>query len=326
VTQGTGRVVCPSPLSGGLVIAGGAFLAGRESVHEERLDAIADTCTQEFRRVSPDLLGQAVTLRSDLVGQMFRDAIVQVPDIAVRVFPIGRLVPDFTDTLGETLGHRLVRHESVENLVTFALRQRGTSPLGEDVASLTNLIHGFSQSVLSEIQIQGRRVLLHQTYSRTLEQRNLHAIGADESEKSDIKCDLQRAIETILDGDSQRTLLRASEERNVGEAEIRLHLPTAIDDFESVILVPVSAVLEQGFDLREQDAVLEGRVAFTDNAKHFAVILADSSEGGSLRAVGEVQTLHRDFEVYRSHQRLDNLKVDDLVFVGWIYHIISYVI
>ena len=243
------------------------------------------------------LFGQVEPLGADLVREVFRDAIIQIEDIAVSVFTIGGLIPDFTDTFGESSGHSLVRHQTIQHLVTIALADSRPSPFREDVASLANLIHGFGQSVLGEIQIQTLRVLLHEAYSRTLEERNLHAVGADEAEESDIKRNLQRAIEGILDGDGQRTLLRACEHRDVWEAEVRLNLPTAINHLETKVFVAMTRVLEQGVNLREQHAILHRGVAFTDNAQHLAVVLADSSVGGNLRAVGERQTLHFNLEI-----------------------------
>ena len=254
-----------------------------------------------------NLFGQVEPLGRDLVRQMLRDSVVEVEHIAVSVLTIGGLIPDFTDTLGESLGHRLVRHQSVQHLVTFALRERGASPLREDVAGFANLIHGFGQSVLSEIQIQTLRVLLHEADSTPLEERNLHPVGTDEAEEPHIERNLERAIETVLNSDGQGTLLRASEHRDIGEAEVSLHLSTAIDDFETKVFVSMPRILEQGVNLREQDAVLHRGVAFADHAKNLAVVLANSSEGGDLRSVRQREAFHFDLEI-NAVQRLDNLE------------------
>ena len=284
-----------------------------ERVHEERVDALADAGAEQGSRVSSHLLSEVESLRSDFVRGVLRDSIVERPDIAVSVFSVGRLIPDFTDTIAHAGGHRLARDEPVQHLVTLRLREASGLPIREDLASLHHAGQTVLQSVSREIQIQRSGVLLHQREGRAFEHRDFDPVGAEEAEEPDIQSDLQRAIEGILNHDLEAGHIALTHSQfNVGEAELSPNLPTLVDNLEALALVAVTRGAEEGFELREQDAVLHRGVTLAHDTEDIARILADSSEGRGGSPVGEVETLQRDFEVH-AVQRVHDFEGFDFI-------------
>lgn len=275
------------------------FASLRERVNEERFDALADAGSERGRSIRGNLLGEVESLGSDLVRGVLRDSVVEAPDIAVSVFSVGGLVPDFPHAIAHSGGHRLAHYETVQNLVTLRLRQTSGLPIREDLASLDHAGQTVLQSMGREIQIQRLRVLLHQREGRAFEHRNLHTVGAEEAEEPDIQSDLQRTIEGILNHDLEaRHIALAHPQFDVGEAELGSNLSALVDDLEALALPAMTRGAEEGFKLREQDAVLHRGVSFADHTENIARVLADGGEGGGGSPVGEVETLQRDFKVH----------------------------
>lgn len=295
MTLGSGALA-PFPFVGWFLVQVSPL---RERVHEQGVDTLADAGAEEGGSVRGHLLSEIESLRCDLVRGVLRDSVVQAPDIAVSVFSVGGLIPDFTDSVRHPSSHRLANHQTVKHLVTLRLRDASGLPIGEDLASLRHAGQTVFQSVSGEIQIQGGSVLLHQAEGGALEHRNLHAVGANEAEEPDIQSDLETAIEGVLNHNLEAgDIAFPHPQFNVGEAELGSHLPTLINHLEALGLVAVTRGAEQRFKLREQDAVLHRGVAFAHDTENFARVPTDSSEGGSGSPVGEVEAFQRDLEVH----------------------------
>jgi len=295
VTLGSGALA-PFPFVGWFLVE---VTTLRERVHEEGVDTLANAGAEEGRSFRGHPFSEVEPPRSNFVRGVLRHSVVEAPDIAVAVFLVGGLVPDFTNPVRHSGGHRLANHKPVQNLVTLRLREAGRLPIHEDFPSLRHAGEAVLQSVSREIQIQGLRVLFHQTEGRAFEHRNLHAIRAEEAEEPDIQSDLETAIEGVLNHNLEAGhIALAHSQFDIGEAELSPNLPTLVDDFEPLGFISVTRGAKEGFKLREQDAVLHRRVTLAHDTKDIARVLADGGEGRGGSPVGEVESLEADLEVH----------------------------
>lgn len=317
MTLGSGALA-PFPFVGlGLVVlleffdeqVGDATLLGEV---EEGASSVRVETGSEF-----DLLASA----SDVVRGVFRDSVPEVVDAPLAVFLIGRLFPDFTNLVSDSVSEDTTLHQPVEDLMPFGLIQFRA---GEDVENLALAIED-SESVVhstrGEFDIKRSGMFTHQVDARLHHHRS---VGADHTEQANDQRDFHRAVEGIAEGQLEFEVVLLHLEAVVIEGVVSEHPRSVLRDID-LASEPHSLGREDGFGSLDEFSVLNQRVAFRDRLEAHARVLADIAVERGGGAIGQVEAFLRD-EVERvvRHLGFGFGGIRDLVFhsVGffWIRH------
>lgn len=251
-----------------------------------------------------DLLASA----SDVVRGMLRDGVPQVVDATLAVFFVGRLLPDFTHLVSDSVSEDATLHQPVEDLMPFGLIQFRA---GEDVENLALAVED-SESVVhrtrGELDVERSRVLTHQVDARL---HHAGSVRADHTEQANDQRDFHRAVEGIAEGQLELEIVLLHLEPVIVEGVVGEHPRSVLRDID-LASEPHPLVGEDGFGSLDEFSVLNQRVAFRDRLEAHARVLADIAVERSGGAIGQVETLLRD-EVERVVRHL-GFDFSDFVF------------
>ena len=286
MTLGSGRVVCPSPLSGGLVVllefldeqVADATLAGEV---DERTGHIRVQTGGEF-----DLLASA----SDIVREVFRGSVPEVVDATLAVGFVRRLLPDFTNLVCDAVGEDATLHQTIQDLMPFLLGQLRTGHRIEGIVLTIEQRHSIVHSTRGEFDIERSRVLTHQVESRFLNHRS---VIAHTSEQGDNQRHLHTPIKRITDDETEFEIIFLNLHPDIAEGVGSEHPRSVLRDIDLAFEVHPLA-LEDGFGSLDEVGVLDDVVAFRDSLQAHARVLANIPVERGGRTIGQVEAFLRD--------------------------------
>lgn len=286
MTLGSGRVVCPSPLSVGLVVL-------LEFLDEQVADAsLAGEVSQRHRGVGGQAGGEfhLPAFTSDVVRGVLGDGVPEVVHIASAVFLVGRLLPDFTNLVSDTVSENATLHQPVQQFVTFLLIEfRATEQVERFVLRLETTASDID-CVGGELDIHGSSMLTHQVDTAIHRPRS---VTAHDPHQSHDQRDFHRAVERITKRDTHLEVILLHLEAVIGEGVVGVHPRAVLRDFAIASeLHPLR--VEDGFSLLDEVLVLHDGVAFRDSLEAHTRVLADIAVERGGRTIGEVEAFLRD--------------------------------
>ena len=306
MTLGSGRVVCPSPLSDCSVVL-------LEFLDEQVADAsLAGEVSQRHRGVRGQAGGEfhLPAFTSDVVRGVLGDGVPQIIDIPLAVFLVGRLLPDFTNFVSDPVSEDIPHDQPIEQLMPFLLIQFRATEQVERVVLRLETADSDIDSVGGELDINGSRMLTHQVDTAIHRPRS---VTAHDPHQAHDQTDFHRAIERITNRDTHLEVILLHLEAVIGEGVVGEHPRAVLRNFAIASeLHPLR--VEDGFRLLDEVGVLHDGVSFRDCLEAHARVLADIPEERGGRSIGEVEAFLRD-EVERI---VRHLALRD--FCGLVFH------
>ena len=242
---------------------------------------------QGLRDIGRETIAQLEFLASasDIMREVFGASVPEVVEIAVSVFLVRRLVPDFTNLVSDSVSNRLPLHQTIQHEVSFLL---GETLAGHQFDCVILAVEGIDagiDSTRSELEVERRSVLTHEVDALFHDARS---VGADDTEQSNHQRDLHRTIEGIADAQAELEVILPNLEPDILEFIIRIHPRTAIGD-HSLASEAETLLGEEVFGTTNQVLVLDERVAVSHSLEALARVSTDIAEELRLLPIGKVE-------------------------------------
>lgn len=250
-----------------LVFGGLALVRGdsRDQLLEVSLDEAG--LVEGDQSAPVDALSQLIRGRLDLMGGELSHGVVQGPKVAGLVFAVRGVVPDDLDLVHVAVSDHLGPGEVVEDNMALLVLDAAVSEAGEELGAILEALDGTGHNVHKARNVELVRVLLSET---ELILQGLETVGADEAKDAHLKRNATRAVEGVVEGQTQAQIVAHLGQLDQLVLEIVLNVDsrTVTDDVTLAGEVAQLVVRESVLNRVEQGAVLHQRVAFRANAQH----------------------------------------------------------
>ena len=166
----------------------------RDGFDQFGVPALCDP-VQRVHDVLGEPLGEFVTARGNLVGEVFRGGIIQTPQGTLRILCVGGRLPNGMDALGNLAGDDLTLGEVPKDVIPRTLADSGIEQGLEHLGSSLEGLDGVLDLVLGEGLGNGERMLLIDVRPST--SGSEQSVGANETHEPDVEGRTERTVKGV---------------------------------------------------------------------------------------------------------------------------------